>query len=53
MENIVHNYDTNVEHILFYFIHHVKAEYNLKPKPKINENQMKKTKIKTNIEKLI
>lgn len=28
VENIVHNYDTNIEHILFYFIHHVKEEYN-------------------------
>jgi len=27
VENIVHNYDTNVEHILGYFIHHIKAEY--------------------------
>ena len=27
VENIVHNYDTNVEHILCYFVHHVKAEY--------------------------
>ena len=28
VENIVHNYDTNVEHILLYFIHHVKEKYN-------------------------
>lgn len=27
VENIVHNYDTNIEYILFYFIHHVKEEY--------------------------
>jgi len=27
VENIVHNYDTNTEHILFYFINHVKKEY--------------------------
>ena len=27
VENIVHNYDTNIEHILYYFIHHVINEY--------------------------
>ena len=27
IENIVHNYDTNVEHILYYFIEHVANEY--------------------------
>jgi len=27
VENIVHNYDTKMEHILFYFIFHIKAEY--------------------------
>jgi replication factor C subunit 3/5 len=27
IENIVHNYNTNIEYILFYFIHHVKKEY--------------------------
>jgi DNA polymerase III delta prime subunit len=29
VENIVHNYDTNVEYILFYFIHHIKEQYNI------------------------
>lgn len=28
VENIVHNYDTNIEYILYYFIHHVINEYN-------------------------
>ena len=27
IENIMHNYDTNVEHILYYFVQHVKKEY--------------------------
>ena len=27
VENIVHNYNTNIDYILFYFIHHVKAQY--------------------------
>jgi len=27
VENIVHNYDTNVEHILYYFVNHIKKEY--------------------------
>ena len=27
VENIVHNYDTNIEHILYYFIHHIIHEY--------------------------
>jgi DNA polymerase III delta prime subunit len=27
VENIVHNYNTNIEYILFYFIHHMKEEY--------------------------
>jgi DNA polymerase III delta prime subunit len=30
MENIVHNYDTNIEHILYYFVNHVLNEYNKK-----------------------
>jgi replication factor C subunit 3/5 len=30
IENIVHNYDTNIEHILYYFIHHIQREYDLK-----------------------
>ena len=30
MENIVHNYDTNIEHILYYFIEHVLQEYSSK-----------------------
>jgi DNA polymerase III delta prime subunit len=30
VENIVHNYDTNIEYILFYFIHHIKEQYNNK-----------------------
>jgi hypothetical protein len=29
VENIVHNYDTNVEYILFYFINHIKEQYNI------------------------
>ena len=29
VENIVHNYDTNIEHILYYFIHHVINEYSI------------------------
>jgi DNA polymerase III delta prime subunit len=27
VENIVHNYDTNIEHILYYFIHHIINAY--------------------------
>jgi hypothetical protein len=27
IENIVHNYDTNIEHILYYFVEHIKNEY--------------------------
>ena len=27
VENIVHNYDTNIEYILFYFIEHIMQEY--------------------------
>ena len=32
IENIVHNYDTNIEYILYYFIEHVKKEYENKGK---------------------
>jgi replication factor C subunit 3/5 len=32
IENIVHNYDTNLEYILFYFIEHVMKEYENKAK---------------------
>ena len=30
IENIVHNYDTNIEHILYYFVEHILNEYSLK-----------------------
>jgi replication factor C subunit 3/5 len=29
VENIVHNYDTNIEYILFYFIEHIMQEYRI------------------------
>jgi len=39
VENIVHNYDTNIEHILYYFIHHVINEYHDSNHEKIDINE--------------